>query len=216
MTLIVAATNGKSIVVGADSFVYEGDGTIYRAMTVGPKIRKYGQWVIGISGRGSAANVLDYLEAEGKSTKPDIHIAVMELVSHMGEVYTERRIEMGSSVLLAGFHNDQPYLATWTVNNPSDIRSNPHWQAIGCGLNIALHFVARANAVELSEEQLQTLVYFSIAEVAAYDQRVGKPIDLAVITEDSARILDREEVRAARDARTGAIAHDFYGHFGRL
>jgi ATP-dependent protease HslVU (ClpYQ) peptidase subunit len=213
MTLIVAASNGTSIAVAADSFVYEGDGSIYRGMTVGPKIRKYGQCIIGISGRGSANNVLDYLEAKGGSQHQDIHIEVMELITRMGEVYTERRIDKDSHVLLAGFHNNEPYLATWTINNPSDIRSNPHWQAIGCGLNIALHFVARAKASELSEDQLSSVTYFSVAEVAAYDNRVNKPIDLAIITKDSTQVLDRETVRASYDERCEKISKTFYSSF---
>lgn len=69
MTLILAATNGQEIIVGADTLVYEGAGigeNAYRTYNV-PKLRTVNdnRWIVAFSHLGqAAANLWDYLEAK--------------------------------------------------------------------------------------------------------------------------------------------------------
>jgi hypothetical protein len=219
MTLIVAASNGSVIAVGSDTRSYESDrvGNISRYMTVpDPKIRRYGNFVVGISGQSSAKNVIDYILATDPIPSDDIHIAVMELISKMGAVYQERRIEINSSVLLAGFDlQGKPYLASWTANNPSDLSDAPDKKAIGCACGVALHFPARADLKSVPDDDLPSLVYFSIAEVCHYETRVAKPIDMAVITGKSCTVLDRADACIRWEAQSENIASGLYERFKR-
>jgi hypothetical protein len=203
MTLVVAATNGKAIVVGADSHVYEGSddsglGT-YRSYER-PKLRTVNgnRWIIGFSGLGDvAATVLDHVEATMTDEFSfDIRVGVLDLTRRMGEAYRQFRLPGNADILLAGFSGEQPRIYRWKIQSPNPTGGDaPPWGGIGCGVDVALHFVRSCEPlVELNAEQLAALVYFSISEVASSDLRVKKPIDIAVNTPKGAQIWSRDSV----------------------
>lgn len=215
MTLVVAATNGREIVVGADTRVYEGDATVYRTYEV-PKLRliNHGRWIMAFSGLGSQARaVWEYMEAEAPTFNPDIRVGIMECIGRMGEVYQKYPFPPGANVLLAGFANEQPRIYQWDMAEPSPRGGeSPPWGAIGIGDGVALHFVRNCEPLyTLDLEQLNSLVYFSISEVAKSggDPRVGKPIDIGVVRSTGAEIrrrgslqhLEEKSVRLARLTR---------------
>ena len=213
MTLVVAATNGREIAAGADTRVYEGDESVYRTYDV-PKLHvvNQGRWVIAFSGLGSQAKaVWEYLEATAPTFNPDIRIGVMECIERMGDVYQRCRLPHGAKVLLAGFSNEQPRIYQWDMAEPSPQGGeSPAWGAIGVGVGVALHFVRNCEPLHaLNLEQLSSLVYFSISEVANSDLRVARPIDVGVIrstgaeirSRDSLQHLEEKSVRLARLTR---------------
>jgi 20S proteasome alpha/beta subunit len=74
--------------------------------------------------------------------------------------------------------------------------NHPAWEAIGCGSDVALHYVRSCRPiVDFDTEKLSALVYFSISEIAKSDVRVGKPIDIAVVNEGGATIKQRESIQ---------------------
>jgi len=136
MTLLLAATNGKDIVVGADSFVYEGNGSAgtYRSYTA-PKLRliNNGQWIVAFTRLGSAArNVWEYIEARGCTFNADIKIGVMECVECMGNALTKFGLEIDANVLLVGFSGPEPRIYNWNMAKPTvEGGSFPPWHALG-------------------------------------------------------------------------------------
>ena len=101
ISLILAVTNGREIVVGADSLAYEGDQTLYRTYPV-PKLRIVNgcHWIMAFSGLGQAAwNVWESVEATGLILNSDIRIGAMECIDQMGQAYTRYRVPLGAKVL---------------------------------------------------------------------------------------------------------------------
>jgi 20S proteasome alpha/beta subunit len=195
MTLILAATNRREIVVGADTLVYEGSREIYRTYQT-PKLRRVAEhWVVGFTGLGNVAKIVwDFVEASGNTFNPDIRIGVMECIRVMGEAYNEYRLNQDAKALLAGFSGNKPMIYTWEVARPSPSGGNlPPWGAIGCGSDLALYFARNCEPLDrLTAQQLTALVYFSISEVAKSDLRVAKPIDIAVVRPEGIEIKERE------------------------
>jgi 20S proteasome alpha/beta subunit len=115
----------------------------------------------------------------------------------MGEIYTEHRLDTDATALLAGFWGREPHIYSWRIAQPSPRGGNiPPWEAIGCGSEVALHYVRNCRPIEdFNVEKLSALVYFSISEIANSDVRVGKPIDIGVVKEDGALIEPRESIR---------------------
>src|SRR5207245_9308970 len=101
ISLILAVTNGREIVVGADSLAYEGDQTLYRTYPV-PKLRIVNgcHWIMAFSGLGQAAwNVWESVEATGLILNSDIRIGAMECIDQMGQAYTRYRVPLGAKVI---------------------------------------------------------------------------------------------------------------------
>ncbi len=199
MTLIVAVTNGREIVVGADTLVYEGSGEVYRTYET-PKLRVVngGRWIIGFTGLGQVAKIVwDYMEAKGQTFSTDIRVGVLECVKCIGEIYKEYRLDPNATTLLAGFCGSQPHIYSWGIGQPAPRGGDiPPWEAIGCGCDVALHYVRNCRPMEdFDIEKLSALVHFSISEIANSDVRVGKPIDIGVVKEDGALIEPRESIR---------------------
>lgn len=199
MSLILAATNGSEIVVGADSLVYEGSGEIYRTYEA-PKLRLINgrHWIIAFTGLGNVAKVVwDYFDAKSQTFNPDIRIGVMDCISEMGKVYQQHRLKMDTRAMLAGFSRNAPMIYSWSVNEPSPTGGSlPPWNAIGCGSDVALHLLRISQPLDqLNTEQLVSLVHFSVSEIAKSDVRVGKPIDIGVITPEEATLKTRESLR---------------------
>jgi 20S proteasome alpha/beta subunit len=198
MTLILGATNGRQIIVGADTLVYEGSGEVYRTYQT-PKLRVVngGKWIIGFTGLAGVAHIVwDYLEAKGQTFDPDIRIGALQCIDEMGKIYTQHHLEPNARAMLAGFLGDRPHIYTWNLAKPIPSGGElPPWGAIGCGSDVALHYVRNCHPMEnLDVENLSALVYFSISEIANSDIRVGKPIDIGVVRKDGAAIEPRESI----------------------
>ena len=114
-----------------------------------------------------------------------------------GRFYTEYRLNPDAKALLAGFCGRQPHIYSWGVAQPSPKGGDiPPWEAIGCGSDVALHYVRGCGPlVDFDIEKLSVLVYFSISEIAKSDVRVGKPIDIAVINQGGATIKHRDSIQ---------------------
>lgn len=221
MTLILAVTNSKEIVVGADSLVYEGSGEVYRTYST-PKLRTInaGRWIIGFSGLANTASMVwDYLEAIKQTFNPDIRIGAFECVKRMGEFYRDNRLNLRDCrALLAGFSESRPKIYSWSVEHPNpdggDMRP---WGAIGCGGDLALHFARNCQPLEdLSTEQLSALAHFSIAEIAKSDNRVEKPIDLGIVTPETAHIEDRDSVNQRFERKSEILSGLISGQIRKL
>jgi 20S proteasome alpha/beta subunit len=198
MTLLLSVTNTKEIVVGADSLVFSGSEEVYHTHET-TKLRLFNEahWIIGFAGLGDvAANVLDYIDAKGQAFNPDIRIGMLECTSYMGEIYKEFRLNTKARVLLAGYTGQKPRIYRWNLAEPNPEGGEiPPWQAIGAGADLALHFARNCQPLEtLNTEQLISLVYFSVAEIAESDPRVRKPIDIGIVRPDGAEILSRNSL----------------------
>jgi hypothetical protein len=200
MTLILAATNGKEIVVGADSHVYEGDGTggnAYRSYSI-PKLRivNDGRWIIAFSNLGGvAASIWDYLEGKGNSFNPDIKIGAMECAELMRKLINDFNLRADANALLAVFSGTEPRMYRWFIPQP-DIRggSVPPYCGLGCGENIGLYILDMCRPFDdFDTKQLISSVYFGISEVVRMgERRVGKPIDIGIVRPDAAEIMNRD------------------------
>ena len=141
--------------------------------------------------------VWDYFDAEKRTVNPDIRIGVFECMKQMGEFYRDNRLTLKDSrALLAGFSGDQHKIYNWSVEHltPDGGDMRP-WSAIGCGADVALHFSRNCQPLEdLNSRQLSILVYFSISEITKSDLRVGKPIDIAIVTPEGAKACDRDSL----------------------
>lgn len=196
MSLIVGVTNGREIVVGADSKVYEGDEGNCRTYT-DTKVRllNQGKWVTAFTGLGATAKaVWNYLEASGETYDADIKIGALQFVEKFKGIYQKFGLDLRVNVLLAGFSGATPFLYRAVMVKPElQGGDNPPWCAIGCGVDVALHFVTRAQPLdEMNTQELMGLTYFSIAEIAGRDFRVGKPIDIFRVTREGVSRESRE------------------------
>jgi hypothetical protein len=199
MTLILAATNGKEIVVGADSLVHEraliGENA-YRGYTA-QKLRviNNGRWIVAFTGLGGAAtNLFEYLEATDQTFDPNTRIGIMECTRRIGEVVSEFRLTVTATALLAGFSGPEPMIYSWSVTGPDpDGGSSPKSRGIGSGSGLGVFVLDMCQPFEgLSTEQLISAVYFGISEVMrAGEPRIRKPIDIGIVRPDGAEILDR-------------------------
>lgn len=221
MTLVLAVTNSKEIVIGADSLVYEGSGELYRTFTTS-KLRTInaGRWIIGFSGLANAASMVwDCFDATGQIFNPDIRIGVFECIKRMGEFYRDNRLNLKDCrALLVGFSESRPQIYSWSIEhiNPDGGDMRP-WGAIGCGNDLALHFARSCQPLdELSREQLSALAYFSIAEIAKSDNRVGKPIDLGIVSPQEARLEDRDSVSRRFEGASESFSGLISTHVRRL
>jgi len=210
MTLVLAVTNIKEIVVGADSLVFSGSEEVYHTHEA-TKLRLFneGRWIIGFAGLGDvAANVLDYIEAKGRTFDPDIRTGMFDCTKYMGEIYQEFRLDAKARVLLAGYTGQKPRIYRWNLAQPNPEGGEiPPWQAIGAGADLALHFARNCQPLEtLNTEQLISLVYFSVAEIAKSDPRVRKPIDIGVVTPQGARIEVRDSVQQRFEEKSERMA----------
>lgn len=212
MSLIVAAHNGKTIVVAADTYMYEGTGKIYRTGNeVKLRTVNEGRWVVAYSGKTTPKLVWDYIDAARVTFDQDIRIGIFAVRAKFGEIFKEFRMEPDSQMLLVGFSGDVPYIYKWTIGQSSLTGGDtPPWAAIGCGVDVALHFIWNNQPLEeLSADELKRITYFSVAEIARSDNRVGKPIDLAVCEQGKARILRREDFLDL-DAKAEAAHQSIY------
>lgn len=203
MTLILGATNGREIAVGADSFVYEGDGiggNAYRSYST-PKLRLVngGRWVIGFTRLGGVArNIWDYIEARRQVFDPDIRIGVFECSQFVGNMVQDFHLQADATELVAGFSGTEPRIYTWNITQPNiEGGAVPTYAGIGIGVNIGLYILDACRPFDdFDAQQLTTAVYFGIEEVIRMGEpRVGRPIDVAVISRDGASIQQRESLR---------------------
>jgi 20S proteasome alpha/beta subunit len=210
MSLIVAATNGKIIAVAADTLAFDGDQNLYRAYHE-RKIRVVdGRWVAGVTGDTIPAVAWDYFEANHQSFNPDIRIGMLECTAAMGEVYKKFRLTDKSSNLLAGFSSSGPHIYDWRMSDPAP-QNATDFTAIGCGIHVARHFMQRCQPMsKLTDDQLVALVYFSVSEVAAYEIRVRKPIDVAIVSPSGAEILEAGKLEVY-EAVSKRFASHLYG-----
>lgn len=188
MTLVVSIMSAFGIVVAADGMAYNSHGDADVPSPVHKvKVVKGTHWLFSFSGQGTAETLFHTLQASienGSLTlDPDVRIASLQYFDafdlHLAGNFS-------SSLLLAGF---DPEGVPWVYVRETKQRTTTvagEVFALGAQHSTALWLVQTLIQQASSLEDIAFLAYFTIAQVATQELKVGNPeryrIDVATLT----------------------------------
>ncbi len=230
MTSIAAVQGLDHVIMIADKKATQGDNGGYYTFSMEKLAVVNGKWVIGFAGTSIGRDLCDRIEKEGFRFSGDLERDVYKYADRMKDVYQECNYKGPAFLMLSGVHNDMPQTYTWSLNWDSGRREVLYEgakrqsanAAIGANQHGALYLLNAYNDKRLTLDQRILLGYFTVAEVAKHDPRVGGPVEIAVMQGDKAPQLyvgedgfKKLEVFRCESVRISRLLSDSFLSFAR-
>ena len=223
MTLVVALRGPDHIVVAADRLAHiRDDAGMYRHKCAKLRTINKGRWVVGMSGAEAGLGLLDVLEARPPQSfeghpEESMHV----YVDAMWREYEKRHFDEDMFFVVAGVQGECPFMCEWAFREPAGLPRSP-WGpttiyadrcALGACRHGALYFTSEHHNAEMTVGQRVALAHFAISEAAKHDDRVERPVDVAIADKDGVVLLaERDIPEIVEESRTRSAAiRDIFG-----
>jgi hypothetical protein len=207
MSLAHALVGSSTIVMAADTYATSRDPLgMYGYRFSKLVLVNENRWVLGIAGSDSSRSIADELQRKAFAFDGQIDDAVLRYSKEMWSIRTDRGYRGDCWLLLAAFDGDTPCLYGWHfLDQPAQHsefskRLAVPISAIGARLHGAMYFSHAYHRSDMSDEELAVMAHFCVTEASNHDPRIDRPVDVALVRPEGARLLTAQEILALEQA----------------
>jgi 20S proteasome alpha/beta subunit len=210
MSLALGLVGESSVVLAADSYGYlRNAGGTYGECYSKILLVNDGKWALATAGSGSAKSISEELERKEYKFFGQVDEAIVKYSKELWNIRQDRHITGDWLFLLGMFDGGSPHIYSWSFINGVPIfalRQPVRIHVIGAREHGALYFAHQNYAPEISDKERIFLAHFCVSEVSKHDIRVEKPVDVAIVKQDVARMLDQQEIHSLEESSTALSA----------